>query len=84
MFQRRERKTTLCTSAEGDLMSEGFDRPLFRPEPYLITPRDEAEKRAGKPILLIDPQIDELIEALRQTTFDPDLMTKLRELRGAG
>lgn len=51
------------------------------PEPYIITPRDEFEIIGGKPTLLTDYQIDEIITAMRRTTHDPDLMAKMQELR---
>lgn len=65
-----------------DQQGEG-DAAQFRPEPYLIIPRDELEKRVGKPTLLTDYHIDEIIDAMRKTSYDPDLMAKLRELRAA-
>lgn len=53
----------------------------FGPEPFIITPCDEFEAIGGKPTLLTDYQIDEIITALRRTTHDPDLLRKMRDLR---
>lgn len=52
------------------------------PQPYIITPRDEFECIGGKPTLLTDYHIDEIVSAMRRTTYDPDLMAKLADLRG--
>lgn len=49
----------------------------------MIAPRDEFEARCGKPTLLTDYHLDDLIEALARTSHDPDLMAKLKELRAA-
>lgn len=53
----------------------------LRPEPYLITPRDEFEARCGKATLVTNTQLDDIIRSLRKSTYDPDLMEKLEELR---
>lgn len=52
-----------------------------RPDLYVITPCDEFEAIGGKPTLLTNYQIDEFIDYMRQTTYDPDLMQKMVDLR---
>lgn len=55
----------------------------FRPEPYLIVPRDEMERYGGIATLLTTYHIEEITAALLRTTYDPDLLKKMTDLLGA-
>lgn len=55
----------------------------FRPEPYLITPLSDEEKRYGKPTLLLNWQLRRLLEFLPQDE-EPELYEKLCDLLSSG
>jgi hypothetical protein len=53
----------------------------FGPQPYLITPRSDQEKRYGKPTLLLNWELRYILDHL-PSGEEPELEAKLTELLG--